>query len=431
MKIFTGSMGRSLSAIFFTGIGLLMWTISPFHSTLIILSALLLYPSIEKFVSKKFDLEFSKSARWIIAIIAMINIIVGLSSLDTNPKELESIKEPYERSARETNVLENEYQETESIRRLDKIIGDESGLKRDYIWSYDQHQYGLTMYLSSDIYRYYARKDRNRGYDIFVSEASDNQFIIALAQHLNDLGKKYGLNKTEIPSFVISFVQSLQYTSDDVTTGYDEFPKYPYETIVDDGGDCEDTSILTSALLEEIGYGTVLISLPGHMAVGVLCSDTQRGYAYEYNGKRYCYLETTGEGWLIGEIPEEYINKEYEIISVSKRPELHVEFNEYTSGFDWWNVYVNVDMTITNVGSDTAKNVQIYTALQTRDENKVWDQIESTEIFDLESENRYTYKINRLKAPLDQDFRVLIRVAGDNTYAEELGGWWTQQDEEQ
>ena len=38
--------------------------------------------------------------------------------------------------------------------------------------------------------------------------------------------------------FVLSFVQALPYTLDDVTTGYDEFRRYAIETLVEGGGDC-------------------------------------------------------------------------------------------------------------------------------------------------------------------------------------------------
>ena len=65
----------------------------------------------------------------------------------------------------------------------------------------------------------------------------------------------------------VSFAQNLPYTADDVTTGFDEYPRFPYETLYDNGGDCEDTSILVSAMLRELRYGVALLHFPGHMAV--------------------------------------------------------------------------------------------------------------------------------------------------------------------
>jgi hypothetical protein len=67
----------------------------------------------------------------------------------------------------------------------------------------------------------------------------------------------------------------LEYTSDLVTEGYDEYPRYPIETLVDKGGDCEDTAILAASIIRGMGYGVVLLVFPktadspGHCAVGV------------------------------------------------------------------------------------------------------------------------------------------------------------------
>lgn len=49
----------------------------------------------------------------------------------------------------------------------------------------------------------------------------------------------------------------------------------------------------------------VLIQPPGHMAAGLWESDPA-GYYWEYDGRKYSYIETTGQGWGIGDVPEEY-----------------------------------------------------------------------------------------------------------------------------
>jgi hypothetical protein len=107
-------------------------------------------------------------------------------------------------------------------------------------------------------------------------------------------------------NFVISFVQSLPYTVDDVTTAWNEYPRYPIETLFDRGGDCEDTSILVAALLEGLGYDCALLILDedDHCAVGV--DIDAYGTYYEVNGVQYFYLETTGEGWEIGQQPDSF-----------------------------------------------------------------------------------------------------------------------------
>ncbi|WP_267643195.1 hypothetical protein [Haloarchaeobius amylolyticus] len=107
--------------------------------------------------------------------------------------------------------------------------------------------------------------------------------------------------------FAIDFVQALPYVSDDVSMGYDDYTKFALETLVSLEGDCEDTAILLASILEAdpFGYDAVLIQPPGHMAVGLWY---QHGDAYKYrlDGREYAYIETTGTGWGVGDIPDQY-----------------------------------------------------------------------------------------------------------------------------
>ena len=105
-------------------------------------------------------------------------------------------------------------------------------------------------------------------------------------------------------NYLISFVQSLPYTVDKETTLADEYPRYPVETLFDRGGDCEDTSILVATLPDNMGYDVALLHLKDdqHMAVGIVLPSGYGTY-YGYNSKRYYYIETTGEGWGIGDFP--------------------------------------------------------------------------------------------------------------------------------
>lgn len=77
-----------------------------------------------------------------------------------------------------------------------------------------------------------------------------------------------GFAEDEIPYIVIAFVQSLPYASDSISSGYDEYPHYPLETLLERKGDCEDTAMLTAVLLRHLGYGASLIIYDNHCAVG-------------------------------------------------------------------------------------------------------------------------------------------------------------------
>ncbi|MBU2559370.1 hypothetical protein KKA03_00570 [archaeon] len=298
-----------------------------------------------------------------------------------------------------------------------------NGFKRTYTWSYGGRDWGMVLNFYDETYDSYEDRTRQREYDLFASDPYDDKLIKSLADFFTDMGESYGLDKYEIPLLAVSFIQSLPYTSDRVTTGYDEYPRFPYETLYDNGGDCEDTSILTVAILQEMGYGAVLLEIPNHMAVGVKCSSDVPGYYYNYQGDRYCYLETTGENWDVGEMPDEYKNQKVQVIPVYKKPYLDIDF-EYTYRYDNYDTYVDVDLTVMNYGSEAAKNAIIYIALQTTDTTKVWDSITSEELTIL-PEGGYTRKVTNLHVPTGQAFRVYAVVWGDNIVSDEAVSGWT------
>ncbi|MBM3233469.1 hypothetical protein FJZ19_00060 [Candidatus Pacearchaeota archaeon] len=301
-------------------------------------------------------------------------------------------------------------------------------IQRKILWIYNNQEWSMTLNLNSSIDKMYKERSRNRDYDLFASDFYSDTLVSELASALKNLTLDYELNSDQLPYFVTSFVQSLPYTSDKVSTGFDEYPKFPYETLYDNGGDCEDTAILTIALLQKLEYGAVLIKFPstqtgqGHMAVGVKCSQDIYGSSIQYLGQRYCYLETTAKGWEIGSMPEEFKGKLATIIPVYKKPSLNIEFTyKYSYGLSGTNV--DIDVIVRNLGSEKANNVKVYVALQTTDITKAWDSIES-ENLEIEPEGAYVYNVTNLHAPYKADFRVYARAFGDNVVSGEYIGEW-------
>ncbi len=193
-------------------------------------------------------------------------------------------------------------------------------ITRQYEWDYprdwwNKKSWTWTITVSYDLYLYESQLDRiSSWYD--WSEYTLDQPVVNLAWGLKNAAEYNEFDYYETVNFVLAFVQSLPYTHDDVTTGADEYPRYPIETIVDGGGDCEDTSFLVAGILNEMDYDVCLVLLPGHMAVGVYGSDTYPGSYYNSDGKCYYYCETTGEGWEMGEMPTPYQGESATLIQV-------------------------------------------------------------------------------------------------------------------
>ena len=192
---------------------------------------------------------------------------------------------------------------------LDKILSID--VKQHYEWVYNdwlwsnRYQWDLTIPLSL-YFTYYdlPRPSSWRDWVNMVKDSGDDAYIRSMVQQINSAAIIKGFTEIEKVNFVIAFVQSLPYTVDSVTTSWNEYPRYPIETLFDRGGDCEDTSILVCALLDQMGYDTALLLLEDeeHCAVGVSITGAS-GVYYEVDGKKYYYLETTGDGFKIGQIP--------------------------------------------------------------------------------------------------------------------------------
>ena len=176
----------------------------------------------------------------------------------------------------------------------------------DVTWNWDITPIPLALYVD-----YYERPRPIpwSSWADMAKDPDDDYYITKMIQQINSDAIIAGFTEIEKVNFVISFVQSLPYTVDNVTTPWDEYPRYPIETLFDRGGDCEDTSILVAALLDRMGYDVCLIFLEddNHAAVGISIAGGY-GTCFDYEGVEYFYLETTGEGWEIGEWPSSLIS---------------------------------------------------------------------------------------------------------------------------
>lgn len=366
---------------------------------------------------------------WAITLFALI-VLYNTSSqeeipadetntcLDTHSIEVEDNPIVLQQSKQEEKTITKQTS-SENKTLEDYQIGK---FTRDFKWDYKEYNYQITLTLYPEVYKIFKSRERTRDFDLFASDIYSKEFIKTVTEELRNYGKENGLSDDEIPYFIISFVQNLPYTSDDVTTEFDEYPRFPYETFYDNGGDCEDTSILASAMLYELDYGVALLEFPGHMAVGVKCNPSAGQSYYSYFGVDYCYLETTGQNWDVGSVPPNIKSESATVKPIIERPALDVDFaSEYE--YDFKYVYVNVSVIVKNLGSDTAKNTSIYVALQTSDESKVWDDIQSNAL-EILPEETYSYNVTNLHSTVGQTFRIYVRAYGTNTISDEAHSNW-------
>jgi len=185
-------------------------------------------------------------------------------------------------------------------------------IEKTYTWIANGHEATVTLDIPRDLYDYYKNQTHPTNVtpdtiSTYTITARDKQYIHALVNRLKDASDFKSYSARNDYHNVVAFVQSIEYADDidPVTRQITEYPKYPIETLADGTGDCEDTAILTAALLKEMGYDVAVVLPPGHAAVAVAC-DNCNGYYYPLKGTRYYYLETTGAGYSLGTMDKKY-----------------------------------------------------------------------------------------------------------------------------
>ncbi len=176
-----------------------------------------------------------------------------------------------------------------------------NGDSPEYIeWTVDRSDYERCMNSTAD--RFPDEEDRLE----FVDYTSDSMKALAATM----LEKTAKMTEVERADYVLKFVQKItEYQSDYALSDDGEYWKYPIETLVQRGGDCEDTSILYCSLMQAMGYKTALLIYDGylysdeggHMAAGIALDYVKGGSYYSEDGLKYYYCETTSDEMFVGE----------------------------------------------------------------------------------------------------------------------------------
>ena len=177
-------------------------------------------------------------------------------------------------------------------------------ITRNYTWSYDSHDYTATLNIKYSDLMTYRNSDISRSQGTNAHDLSfvtyDDDYVIDLVDQIRTQCST--MSDLDTASVMLAFTQYIEYQYDSDSMGQDEYWKYPLETLYDQNGDCEDTSILFCAMAKAAGYTPAMILFSDHMAAGINVSGAS-GYYFSYHGVNYYYSETTSLGGDIGDTP--------------------------------------------------------------------------------------------------------------------------------
>lgn len=284
---------------------------------------------------------------------------------------------------------------------------DDSLITRNYEWTFKGKQWSWRFQISKSTYLEFRNRERitdRSDWAAYATDPQNTEYLSSLVKLFRTEAAQANLSERGTIDLVIAFVQSIPYVTDIDSTGIDDFPKYPLETLAEYGGDCEDTSFLMASMLQSLGYGVILLHYPDHVAVAVKGSDLPGTY-YEYKGNRYYFLETTGENNAIGEIWGDYNTAE--IIPVIAKPVMKLDF-KYTC--NWGTAKPSqVTVTVKNLGSATSYGTTVYAAFGASGNRVYTDSQTTSEAFNLPPFAEKTVTLS-LKTPRRVNTQIVVKI---------------------
>lgn len=302
---------------------------------------------------------------------------------------------------------------------IQEVTQSTEQIPRRYAWDYDSRQWTIELTIPETLYNYYKEIPRppTQNYSVYVTHPLDDTYVRHLVEEIEKTAQDEGFDELATVGFTAAFVQSLPYTADSITTGYDEYPRYPVETLVDNGGDCEDTSILMASLLNGLGYEVILITFPEkHLAIGVSASQGIDGAYFEHDGEKYFYLETTNTGWGVGQIPDEMKGLPAHTYDMTPTPILTHNWDATIRGNT-----AEMEITVENLGSQSADDVYVLVGFDAGG-GKLWNPEES-ETFDLPIDQSITITVT-LRVPLEKHTRLMTQIVDNGNAVDESYSEW-------
>lgn len=183
-----------------------------------------------------------------------------------------------------------------------------------YRWGVGDRSFELQTTVTKDAYRW--ARSRSRSIPECCRDALASGITRAVADAL-----VVELSNLDSPRerllAVARFVQSREYRLDAVATGYREYPKYVAETLIENGGDCEDLAVLLVGLFSALpdAYGPVLLFFDDHVGVGLdvrqvgTVADAMADPLVVAGEQSYLYVESTAE-LPVGIVPEPYDDRD-------------------------------------------------------------------------------------------------------------------------
>lgn len=268
-------------------------------------------------------ISMKKSLGTILVILLIVSVGENLYFILENS----NLNNEYNKLVNEYNTLVNENQEFQN-EVLFQSEENYTSVTVMYYTNFGMNQQVVTLSISYAKYDFYHKKNHPTWSKDNLESAKEyitpNEPIIdQVVQSVENLTQ----SEEELANALLNLVQdkgqglNIRYYP---TTEL----KYPIETLVEMGGDCDTHSILYGTLMKAAGFDVLLLYSNEilddgqyHVATAVHLEnppenslDNYQDLVLTYNGKNYYYAETTNAYWRVGELPPKLENITFQIM---------------------------------------------------------------------------------------------------------------------
>jgi hypothetical protein len=242
-----------------------------------------------------------------------------------------------------------------------------------FSWTFKWRIYTWEILIPERLIDYFSNLPRpnTNNYVIYTMHPHQIELLGSIHKQLQSISLEKEFSSEDTINFLAKFVGSTQYLEDMCDGQLCEYPKYPLETLYDNGGDCEDKSILLACILKAFNFDVALIENTledsGHMMVGISGDDISGQYYIESKGEKYYPIDVTNLGWGIGGVPPKYQKASLRVRCLDSSPVLFYTFNAK-------NVNYNLEFTIKieNSGNGDATDYYVMVGFDAGNE-KLWN----------------------------------------------------------
>lgn len=178
------------------------------------------------------------------------------------------------------------------------------GLK-SFAWEYQNQSFTADVEITKEVYQ---SQNKALGTDLTGYILSDA--TAPIASQIAAQASALNFDDRQTADLAIAFARSIAYGTDDETGHPSTYPRTPAVTLADGTGDSEDLTILASALLENLGFASAILSYPAieqnsiHVphaaALGVPGTQTDEGPLYNLSNRTLETIwiaDTAEKGW--------------------------------------------------------------------------------------------------------------------------------------